>query len=167
MSTRLRRKVSSSTNPSRRFRAERRAAARRKLLVANATRSASGRWSSRGIVDAGAGGASADPVSAQDSGVRRVALPEVDIVRIAAHELDRHTAHSAEEQLEAGHSTNSSTVPLTDWKLEFDLPLGESVSHTWNSTLAHSGTHYVLTPANWNRMEACWPVPTRHRRIVC
>ena len=47
--------------------------------------------------------------------------------------------------------TNSSTVPLTDWKLEFDLPPGESVSHTWNSTLAQSGTHYVLTPANWNR----------------
>ena len=30
--------------------------------------------------------------------------------------------------------TNLSTVPLTDWKLEFDLPMGESVSHTWNST---------------------------------
>jgi hypothetical protein len=50
--------------------------------------------------------------------------------------------------------TNSSTVPLTDWKLEFDLPVGESVSHTWNSTLAQSGTHYVLTPANWNRIIA-------------
>ena len=47
--------------------------------------------------------------------------------------------------------TNSNTAPLTDWKLEFDLPAGESVSHTWNSTLAQSGTHYVLTPANWNR----------------
>ena len=49
---------------------------------------------------------------------------------------------------------NSSTVPLNDWKLEFDLPSGESVSHTWNSTLAQSGTHYVLTPANWNRIIA-------------
>jgi cellulase/cellobiase CelA1 len=47
--------------------------------------------------------------------------------------------------------TNSSTVPLNDWKLEFDLPVGESVSHTWNSTLAQSGTHYILSPANWNR----------------
>ncbi len=47
--------------------------------------------------------------------------------------------------------TNSSTVPLTDWKLEFDMPAGQSVSHTWNSTLAQSGTHYVLSPANWNR----------------
>jgi hypothetical protein len=50
--------------------------------------------------------------------------------------------------------TNSSTVPLNDWKLEFDLPIGESVSHTWNSTLARSGTHYVLAPANWNRIIA-------------
>jgi cellulase/cellobiase CelA1 len=47
--------------------------------------------------------------------------------------------------------TNSSGAPLTDWRLDFDLPVGESVSHTWNSTIAHSGTHYVLTPANWNR----------------
>ena len=47
--------------------------------------------------------------------------------------------------------TNASAVPLTDWRLEFDLPVGESVSHTWNSTLAQSGTHYVLAPANWNR----------------
>src|ERR1700756_1132226 len=50
--------------------------------------------------------------------------------------------------------TNSSTVPLSDWKLEFDLPVGESVSHTWSSTLTQSGTHYVLTPANWNRIIA-------------
>ncbi len=47
--------------------------------------------------------------------------------------------------------TNSSMMQLTDWKIEFDLPVGEGVSHTWNSTLAQSGTHYVLTPANWNR----------------
>lgn len=49
---------------------------------------------------------------------------------------------------------NSSTVPLSDWRLEFDLPVGESVSHTWNSTLVRYGTHYVLTPANWNRIIA-------------
>ncbi len=47
--------------------------------------------------------------------------------------------------------TNLSTVPLTDWRLDFDLPMGESVRHTWSSTLAQSGTHYVLGPANWNR----------------
>jgi len=50
--------------------------------------------------------------------------------------------------------TNASMVPLTDWRLDFDLPAGEGVSHTWNSTLTQSGTHYVLTPANWNRVIA-------------
>ncbi|GFG75838.1 cellulose-binding domain-containing protein [Mycobacterium botniense] len=50
--------------------------------------------------------------------------------------------------------TNLSTAPLTDWKLEFDLPPGESVSHTWNSTITQYGTHYVVTPANWNRIVA-------------
>jgi cellulase/cellobiase CelA1 len=47
--------------------------------------------------------------------------------------------------------TNASSLPLTDWKLEFDMPVGQSVSHTWNSTVTQSGTHYVLSPANWNR----------------
>lgn len=50
--------------------------------------------------------------------------------------------------------TNSSMVPLADWKLEFDMPAGQSVLHTWNSTVTQSGTHYVLTPANWNRVIA-------------
>lgn len=50
--------------------------------------------------------------------------------------------------------TNSSMVPLADWKLEFDMPMGQSVSHTWNSTVTQSGTHYVLIPANWNRVIA-------------
>ncbi|QZH63646.1 cellulose-binding domain-containing protein [Mycolicibacterium farcinogenes] len=47
---------------------------------------------------------------------------------------------------------NASAVPMTDWRLEFDLPPGESVSHTWSSTLTRYGTHYVLGPANWNRI---------------
>ncbi|UMB72034.1 cellulose-binding domain-containing protein [Mycobacterium paraterrae] len=50
--------------------------------------------------------------------------------------------------------SNSSAVPLSDWRLEFDMPIGESISHTWNSTVAQSGTHYVLRPANWNRIIA-------------
>jgi cellulase/cellobiase CelA1 len=47
--------------------------------------------------------------------------------------------------------TNASTAQLSDWRLEFDLPAGEGISHTWNSTFAQSGTHFVITPANWNR----------------
>ncbi len=50
--------------------------------------------------------------------------------------------------------TNSSMVQMTDWRLEFDLPVGESVSHTWNSSFTQTGTHVVLTPANWNRIIA-------------
>ena len=49
---------------------------------------------------------------------------------------------------------NASTAPMTDWRLDFDLPAGESISHTWSSTLVQYGTHYVLTPANWNRIIA-------------
>lgn len=50
--------------------------------------------------------------------------------------------------------TNRSTVPMSDWRLEFDLPVGESISHAWNSSVGRSGTHYVLAPANWNRIIA-------------
>ncbi|CPR05248.1 chitinase [Mycobacterium bohemicum DSM 44277] len=50
--------------------------------------------------------------------------------------------------------TNWSAAPMSDWRLEFDMPAGQSVLHTWNSTIAQSGTHFVLTPANWNRMIA-------------
>lgn len=50
--------------------------------------------------------------------------------------------------------TNLSAAQLSDWQLEFDLPAGESVSHTWSSKITQSGTHYVLTPANWNRIIA-------------
>lgn len=50
--------------------------------------------------------------------------------------------------------TNMSMAPLSDWRLEFDMPAGQSVIHTWNSSAAQSGTHWVITPANWNRMIA-------------
>lgn len=48
--------------------------------------------------------------------------------------------------------TNWSGAPLTDWRLEFDMPVGQSVSHAWSSSVAQSGTHFVVTPANWNRI---------------
>ncbi|QLL09508.1 cellulose-binding domain-containing protein [Mycobacterium vicinigordonae] len=50
--------------------------------------------------------------------------------------------------------TNPNLAPMSDWRLEFDMPVGQSVSHTWNSSIAQSGTHFVLTPANWNRIIA-------------
>ncbi|MFL0289433.1 cellulose-binding domain-containing protein [Mycobacterium sp. SMC-18] len=48
--------------------------------------------------------------------------------------------------------TNYSTVPMADWKIEFDMPVGQSISHAWSSTFAQYGTHYVITPASWNRV---------------
>ncbi len=50
--------------------------------------------------------------------------------------------------------TNMSMTPLSDWRLDFDMPAGQSVIHTWNSTATQSGTHWVITPANWNRVIA-------------
>lgn len=50
--------------------------------------------------------------------------------------------------------TNASMAPMSDWRLDFDMPAGQSVLHTWNSTVTQSGTHFVLTPANWNRVIA-------------
>ncbi|WP_065013506.1 cellulose-binding domain-containing protein [Mycobacterium kyorinense] len=50
--------------------------------------------------------------------------------------------------------TNASMAPLSDWRLEFDMPAGQSISHAWNSTVTQSGTHFVVTPANWNRVIA-------------
>jgi cellulase/cellobiase CelA1 len=84
-----------------------------------------------------------------------VALPGLAITP-AAHAAAATATLSVSHSWQTGFIahftiTNSSTAPLTDWKLEFDLPAGESISHTWNSTLAQSGTHYVLSPANWNR----------------
>lgn len=47
--------------------------------------------------------------------------------------------------------TNLSMAQVPDWRLEFDMPVGQSLSHTWNSSFAQYGTHFVITPANWNR----------------
>ncbi|MBW0016850.1 MAG: cellulose-binding domain-containing protein [Mycobacterium sp.] len=84
-----------------------------------------------------------------------IAIPGLAITPVA-HAAAAMATLSVEHAWQTGFIarfaiTNSSMVPLTDWKLEFDMPVGESVSHTWNSTITQSGTHYVLTPANWNR----------------
>src|SRR5688572_17916658 len=47
---------------------------------------------------------------------------------------------------------DASTAPMADWRLEFDLPAGESISDTWSSALIRFGTHHVLSAANWNRI---------------
>jgi hypothetical protein len=47
---------------------------------------------------------------------------------------------------------NASTAPMADWRLEFDLPAGESVSHSWRNARMQYGAHYILSAANWNRI---------------
>ena len=84
-----------------------------------------------------------------------VAIPGFAITPVA-HAAAAAATLSVEHSWQTGFIahftiTNSSMVPLTDWKLEFDLPVGESVSHTWNSSFTQSGTHVVITPANWDR----------------
>ena len=85
-----------------------------------------------------------------------IAIPGLAMVPVA-HAAAATATLSVEHTWQTGfiaHFTvaNMSMAPLSDWKLEFDMPAGQSVSHTWNSTVTQSGTHYVLTPANWNRV---------------
>jgi hypothetical protein len=75
----------------------------------------------------------------------------------AAHAAAAAASLSVEHAWQSGfiaHFTivNSSAAPLADWRLEFDLPAGEGVSHTWNSSFTQTGSHVVLGPANWNRV---------------
>jgi cellulase/cellobiase CelA1 len=82
-------------------------------------------------------------------------LATTPVAHAAAATATLSVSHSWQDGFIAHYAvTNSSTVPLSDWKIEFDLPAGESVSHAWNSTITQSGTHYVLSPANWNRVIA-------------
>ena len=50
--------------------------------------------------------------------------------------------------------TNPGSAPLTDWKIEFDLPPNTTITSVWNAELTQSGNHYVLTPASWNNVIA-------------
>ncbi|ORB92640.1 hypothetical protein B1T49_06450 [Mycobacterium persicum] len=50
--------------------------------------------------------------------------------------------------------TNPGPTPLSDWKLEFDMPAGQTLTSAWNAKLAAQGTHYVLTPEDWTRTVA-------------
>ncbi|ARG61325.1 hypothetical protein B4U45_20140 [Mycobacterium persicum] len=45
---------------------------------------------------------------------------------------------------------NTGTAPVTDWQLQFDLPANESITNLWNGQVAHSGTHYTVTPQSYD-----------------
>jgi cellulase/cellobiase CelA1 len=87
-----------------------------------------------------------------------VAVPGLAIAP-AAHAAAATATLSVEHTWQTGFIarfavTNASMAPLSDWRIDFDMPVGQSVSHAWNSTVTQSGTHFVVTPANWNRVIA-------------
>jgi chitinase len=52
-----------------------------------------------------------------------------------------------------GHETKvtitNGTTAAVNWRLEFDLPAGTSISSSWDVTLTVSGNHYVATAPSW------------------
>jgi hypothetical protein len=46
--------------------------------------------------------------------------------------------------------TNDGASAMPNWRVEFDLPAGTSIGHSWDSTLTRTGSHYVVTGARWN-----------------
>lgn len=85
-------------------------------------------------------------------GVAILALGGIPVARAAAVSARLSVSHAWQTGFIAEFTvTNSSMATLPDWKLEFDMPANESVLHAWNSTVTQSGTHFVLTPSNWNR----------------
>lgn len=76
-----------------------------------------------------------------------LALPGAPIARAAAAAATLTVTSTWQTGFIARFTvTNMSTAPMSDWRLEFDLPVGESIRHTWSSAITQSGTHYVLTP---------------------
>jgi cellulase/cellobiase CelA1 len=87
-----------------------------------------------------------------------VAIPGLALAP-AAHAAAATATFSVEHTWQTGFIarfavTNVSMAPLSDWRIDFDMPAGQSVSHAWNSTVTQSGTHFIVTPANWNRVIA-------------
>src|SRR6185437_6981828 len=83
-----------------------------------------------------------------------VAIESV-VVTPVAHAADATATLAVTSQWDNGfvanyNITNTGSAPLTDWKLEFDLPAGESITNTWSGKLARSGSHYILTPLDFN-----------------
>ncbi|MFL6073662.1 MAG: cellulose binding domain-containing protein [Mycobacteriales bacterium] len=45
---------------------------------------------------------------------------------------------------------NGGTAAVTGWRVEFDLPAGETVSSAWRATVSHSGTHWVFVNVDYD-----------------
>ncbi|MEW2145803.1 cellulase family glycosylhydrolase [Micromonospora vinacea] len=46
--------------------------------------------------------------------------------------------------------TNDTSVPITSWRVEFDLPSSSTVSQSWNAQQTSSGSHYTFANVSWN-----------------
>jgi chitinase len=46
--------------------------------------------------------------------------------------------------------SNGTSSTINGWKLEFDLPLNETLTGVWNGNMSQVGGHYVITNASWN-----------------
>ncbi|WP_203818083.1 cellulose binding domain-containing protein [Paractinoplanes ferrugineus] len=46
--------------------------------------------------------------------------------------------------------TNDGADRMAAWRVEFDLPDGTTLDHSWNAVVTRIGTHYVITGASWN-----------------
>ncbi|MEU0780046.1 cellulose binding domain-containing protein [Streptomyces sp. NPDC006173] len=47
--------------------------------------------------------------------------------------------------------TNDTTQAKKDWKLEFDLPSGNTLGSLWNGTSKVSGQHVTVNPPSWDK----------------
>ncbi|WP_199510541.1 cellulose binding domain-containing protein [Nucisporomicrobium flavum] len=45
---------------------------------------------------------------------------------------------------------NDSSVTVTGWRLEFDLPADTTIATSWNGRFARSGNHVTVQPESWN-----------------
>ncbi|GAT67638.1 chitinase [Planomonospora sphaerica] len=48
-------------------------------------------------------------------------------------------------------TVKAGSTALNDWKVEFDLPSGTSISSAWDAEMSKSGSHYAFTGKSWNK----------------
>jgi hypothetical protein len=46
---------------------------------------------------------------------------------------------------------NGGATTVNGWRLEFDLPAGDTMVNAWNGNLSTTGSHVVITNASWNQ----------------
>ncbi|MFD5316276.1 cellulose binding domain-containing protein [Streptomyces sp. NPDC127098] len=46
--------------------------------------------------------------------------------------------------------TNTGTTALSDWRLTWSFPAGQTISQLWNGSHTQSGRNVTVTPASWN-----------------